>query len=97
MSKEDLDPEIYKEIWGEYPSETTSAPPRRPDGAVSQPVVTEAVTEARLNRETSLAAIEPHLMAVQSRLAEIESRLEGIERELKEIGNRGLERGFGGS
>ncbi|HVF12538.1 MAG TPA: hypothetical protein VNA87_05580 [Actinomycetota bacterium] len=91
MTNHELDPETYKEIWGEYPPDHSgtaqTANHRRSEGS---PQVAEATNEGRPDREPLLAAIEPHLVAIQTRLGAVESRLEGLERELKEIGNRGI-------
>lgn len=97
MSKEELDPEVYKEIWGEYPPQTAGVQPaRRPNRPEANSVVERSVTDAKITREALLSVIEPHLMAIQTRLGEIESRLEVMEREIKEIGNRTM-RSDGGS
>ncbi len=94
MTSSELDPELYKEIWGEYPPEQSRADSRPSASAIPlDNVDAEVVTQARLLRETVLAALDPRLDALEVRLAAIESRIESIERELKELVNRGVGRG----
>lgn len=93
MTSSEYDPELYKEIWGEYPPEQpvpALSADAEPTSISIESIDEEIVGQVRLVREMVLAGLDPRLDALELRLSAIESRLEGIERELKELVNRGV-------